>query len=97
MNGIALTATEIQAIADYLNSGTKPTDGAGLYAAFCASCHGAGGSGGPEGSVTGASASKINEYINKESAMQSLGNLLTNTDISLIAGYLNSGNGNNGD
>jgi mono/diheme cytochrome c family protein len=91
MNGINLSAAEIQLISDYLNSGgvTKPTDGPGLYAAYCENCHGVNGSGGPEGGVRGASESEINRYINNEPDMQSLGSLLTSQEIGLIAEFLN--------
>ena len=91
MSSINLSLENIQLISDYLNSGAvaRPTDGPGLYAAYCESCHGVDGEGGPDGSVTGKSESDINSYIDSEPDMQSLGSLLTSQEIGLIADFLN--------
>jgi len=96
MSFINLTAGEITAIADFLGSFSRPTDGQGLYNMFCASCHGPGGYGGVAEAIRGASLSEILGAISSESAMQSLGGVLNNTELSSIADYLNGGGGGGG-
>jgi mono/diheme cytochrome c family protein len=91
MRGLNLTSTQTTQIANYLaagGTGGKPTDGAGLYHVYCETCHGPNGSGGPEESVSGASASSINSAISGESAMRHLDPYLNSTDASLISSFL---------
>ena len=45
----ALSDAELEAILDHLRAFAKPTDGEGLFARFCANCHGADGWGGRVG------------------------------------------------
>jgi len=86
--GTALTAAEIQAIADFLVSVAPPPpssgDGASLYANYCASCHGAG----DTSAKAGATVSRINTGISTVSSMNSLGSVLTAADIQAIADFL---------
>lgn len=95
MSGLTgLTAAEVQAIADAINTGVVvPTDGKGLYDAYCASCHGAEGRGGTEEGVRGASARSIRSAISEKRAMRYLGSLLDSTQIDKIANYLNGSSG----
>ncbi len=91
MNFLAgvLSATDVQAIADFLATAAPPTTPEGLYAANCASCHGADGSGGTSGkNVIGDSASGIRKAINKEKEMLSL-SFLTDAEVQLISDFLN--------
>jgi mono/diheme cytochrome c family protein len=90
MNSLSsLSATEIQAIADFLMSLAPPSTPEGLYAAHCGSCHGADGSGGTSGvNVIGDSASKISNEIAAVQEMQSL-SFLTDSEIQLISDFLN--------
>ena len=91
MNFLAgvLSATDIQAIADFLATAAPPTTPEGLYAAHCASCHGADGSGGTSGeNVIGDSASKIRDAIDEEREMLSL-SFLTDSEVQLISDFLN--------
>ena len=90
MGGLAwLTTADIDAIAAFLATAPAPTTPEGLYAASCASCHGADGSGGTsEHDVRGDSARKISEAIQGESEMRSLSFLSTN-EIQLISDFLN--------
>jgi PKD repeat protein len=84
-----LTATQIDAIAGYLNSRTAT--GEQRYVSTCAGCHGNEGRGGRVGgSVRGESANDITEAIREEHAMQFLG-CLSSSDIQLTATFLGSG------
>gem|GEM_PF-5230295 len=92
-----LTAPEVQAISDFLASVVPtptptPDTGEGLYMTHCAACHGAGGEGGPYGSVQGESAGDIREAIAEEPMMGFLADVLSTEDISRIAEFLNSSN-----
>ena len=93
-----LTATQIDAIAGYLNSRTAT--GEQRYVSTCAGCHGNDGRGGRGGgSVGGDSASGITEAIREKQAMQFLG-CLSSSDIQLTATFLGSskpGDGGSGD
>ncbi len=91
-----LTASDIQAIADYLATAPTPTTPDGLYATHCGSCHGADGSGGTSGEdVRGDSASSISEAIESEAEMQYL-SFLSSKDIAAIASFLDSSGGGGG-
>jgi len=86
-----LTSAQLQAIADYLTSlspggggGGGTSDGASLYANFCASCHGVG----ENSTKAGATVARINAGISSVNAMSSLGNVLSAADIQAIADYL---------
>jgi PKD repeat protein len=59
-----------------------------LYDNNCSACHGAGGKGGPEQAVVGASSGDISEAINEVSAMSFLRGTLSSTDIRAISAYL---------
>ena len=83
-----LTATQINAIAGYLDSRT-PT-GEQLYVSTCAGCHGNDGRGGRNGgSVRGETAKDITDAIRGKSAMQFL-DCLSSSDIQLTASFLGS-------
>ena len=93
MNSLSsLTATEIQAISDYLVSLTPPpppppppgpVDGATLYSSRCASCHGAG----ANSTKIGATVARIDAGIVNAPSMNSLSSL-TATEIQTISDYL---------
>jgi PKD repeat protein len=81
-----LTAAEIEALAEYLNS--QDTDGERRYVTTCAGCHGNDGSGGrTDEDVHGESASETWEAIEEESEMHYLA-CMPGSDINLIADYL---------
>ncbi|MEQ1532749.1 MAG: hypothetical protein HOO97_06795 [Sideroxydans sp.] len=88
MGGLALNATQINLIAGALAGIAPPPvalDGAGLYAANCASCHGALAS----SAKGGATAARINAGIaNNAVQMGGLATSLTAAQINLIAGSL---------
>lgn len=91
MNSLSsLSSAQIQAIATYLGTISAPTTGQGMYAAYCASCHGADARGGTSGAnVRGASNSSIRNAISTERDMQSL-SFLTYSQTQAIATYLQS-------
>ena len=81
-----LSAAEIQAISDYLNSGT--VTGQQRYITACAGCHGVDARGGRMGEgVRGASAGGILEVIHEERPMGFLG-CLPASDVKAIGNYL---------
>ncbi|MCP4379574.1 MAG: hypothetical protein GY794_25820 [bacterium] len=87
MSGVSLTATEIQAIVDFLATSTPPptgTDGASLYAANCASCHGAGDS----SAKAGATFTRISNGITAIGSMNYLSGVLSTADIQAITDFL---------
>jgi mono/diheme cytochrome c family protein len=94
MRSLTVTTANAQDIATFLSSGggntTEPTTGPELYAIKCQACHGAGGYGGPEESVRGASASSILSAISSVSAMQPIP--LTTSQAQAISSYLNGTN-----
>ena len=84
-----LTANEIFAIAAYLKPAAKPTRGERLYNQNCASCHGAGGTGGSQPAVVGAREALIKAKIRQQPEMASLKPLLKKEDaIEAIAKFL---------
>jgi mono/diheme cytochrome c family protein/chitodextrinase len=91
MSGLSLTSANATAIADFLASGggstPAPTTGAELYAVKCQACHGAGGYGGSEEAVVGASLSEIRSAMQSVSVMQPIP--LTDGQAQAIANYLN--------
>jgi mono/diheme cytochrome c family protein len=93
-----LSAADIQAISDSLNS--NPATGQQRYITACAGCHGMDAGGGRVGEgVVGAKAGSILEAIQEERPMGFLG-CLPATDIKDIANYLQSlsrGDRNGGD
>ena len=91
MNSLSsLSSTQIQSIATYLGTISAPTTGQGMYAAYCASCHGADARGGTSGySVRGASTSSIRNAISGERDMRSL-SFLTYSQVQAISTYLQS-------
>ncbi|MDH5407399.1 MAG: c-type cytochrome, partial [Gammaproteobacteria bacterium] len=100
MNGLSgLTVEELAAIATAIGGGNVVVDTspAGLYATYCAACHGAEGRGGAEGDVRGASAGEIRSAISGETAMNYLDALLADSTIDDIASYLNDGNNQSSD
>ncbi len=98
MQSISMTPGETQAVASFLATVARPTDGKGLYDMFCASCHGAEGKGGTEEAVVGDGYRSILEAINEEPDMQGLASALTNDEVRLIGNYLTSmKNGGGGD
>jgi hypothetical protein len=89
-----LTTTQIDAIADYLNSLTAT--GEQRYVAACAGCHGNDGGGGRVGEgVRGESAGSIAEAIREKRAMQYLA-CLSSSDIQSMATFLGGGNPGDG-
>ncbi|UCE88965.1 MAG: PKD domain-containing protein [Pseudomonadota bacterium] len=91
-----LSAEDIAAIGEYLE-GLEPDDGkddgnssAGeaLYDEYCGSCHGKGGTGGPDEEVVGEDADDIREAIEEESDMAYLAGVLSDEDIAAIGAYL---------
>lgn len=99
----SLSATQIQAIATAL-AGVKPapTTGVDLYNAYCASCHGAGGNGGPYEGIRNSSATQITNALATVPLMQSIS--LTSGQKQAISSYLSgtsyggtSGGGGGGD
>ena len=94
-----LTAEDVEAIADYLNSFEKIT-GQERYIAACAGCHGMDAAGGRVGeSVKGEKAKDILEAIREESPMEYL-SCMPASDIKEIGKYLQSlgkGKGRGGD
>ena len=93
MNSLStLTATEVQAISDYLVSLTPPpppppgpVDGATLYDTNCAGCHGPGDS----SAKAGATAARINNGIASVPSMSGLSSLSA-ADIDAIAAFLSA-------
>ncbi len=82
----ALSAEQIQAISDYLNS--FAVSGQQRYATTCAGCHGLDARGGVvHESVRGADPAAITEAILDESSMRFL-TCLPSSDVSQIADYL---------
>jgi mono/diheme cytochrome c family protein len=91
-----LSAADIQAIADFLNSGT--VTGQQRYITACAGCHGADARGGRTGeSVRGANAGDTSEAISEKRAMRFL-SCLPASDVNAIGTYLrgSSGGGDGG-
>lgn len=89
-----LTATQIDAIAGYLNSRTAT--GEQRYVAACAGCHGNDGRGGRVGEgVRGEDAGDITEAIREVRAMQYLG-CVASSDVQSMATFLSSKSGNGG-
>jgi mono/diheme cytochrome c family protein len=95
LQGVLSTA-QIQAIADFLNSGT--VTGQQRYITTCAGCHGADARGGRTGeSVRGASAGDTREAIGDEREMRFL-SCLPRSDLDAIGNYLRgSRDGDDGD
>ena len=95
MQTISLSAEQIQMIVDYLASGgggeppPRPTDGPGLYAMFCAACHGVDGRGGSAIAVTGVPTAMINEGIANVTVMQAID--LSAEEINKVAEFLIAG------
>jgi hypothetical protein len=93
-----LSAAQIQAISNFLNTGS--VTGQQRYITACAGCHGANARGGRTGeSVRGASAADTREAIGDERSMRFL-NCLPSSDLNAIGTYLRgatSGGGNGGD
>jgi mono/diheme cytochrome c family protein len=94
MQFLTLTPEEIQLIVDFLATGggeppPRPTDGPGLYGAFCGLCHGADGRGGSAIAVTGAPLQMISEGIANIVEMQSID--LTLEEQQLVADFLIAG------
>ena len=91
MNGILATLQESQLIADFLGSGGST--GEDFYTNKCLICHGVNGTGstGPfdGGDITGDSAGKFLEAINKENEMEGI--LLNNAEALAIEIFLNGG------
>jgi PKD repeat protein len=84
-----LTATQIEAIAGYLESST--VSGEQRYVATCAGCHGNDGRGGRAGgNVRGASTNDIAEAIREKQAMQFLSCVPT-SDIQAMSSFLKAG------
>lgn len=92
-----LSPADIQAISDFLKTGTSTTPppvvatGQDLYSQYCASCHGANGqgiAGVAGGNVVGESVGDIIEAFSEVSAMQSLRGVLNITQVRSIAQYL---------
>ncbi|MCK4588038.1 MAG: c-type cytochrome, partial [Gammaproteobacteria bacterium] len=93
MNGISLTASQVQAVSDFLTGNTSggsggntgggggTSDGQALYAANCASCHGADGS-----ALTDRTAAQIAAAIVNVSTMTGVS--LSGTEIQAIADFL---------
>ncbi len=98
MQGITLSGTDVQAIADFLSSGggsqPQPTTGEEIYAIKCAACHGPGGTGGSEEAVTGASLSEILDAMLDVSEMRPIP--LTNGEAQALENYLNGNDGHDG-
>jgi mono/diheme cytochrome c family protein len=90
-----LSAADIQAIADFLNSGT--VTGQQRYITTCAGCHGADARGGRTGdSVRGASAGDTSEAIDEARDMRFL-SCLPSSDVNAIGAYLRGSRNGNGD
>ncbi|WP_455374899.1 c-type cytochrome [Kaarinaea lacus] len=94
MQILSLTQAQIQLIVDFLATGggdppPRPTDGPGLYGAFCSLCHGADGRGGSAKGVTGAPLQMITEGITNITAMQSIE--MTVEELQLVAEFLVAG------
>lgn len=90
--GSATTTATISAA-----GGGQPSAGETLYDDHCASCHGAGGVGGPDGNVVGASAKDIMEAIDEYREMAFLADVLKPEDVDAIAAYLRRGKDGDGD
>jgi cytochrome c553 len=89
-----LSAAQIQAISNFLNSGT--VTGQQRYITTCAGCHGADARGGRTGdNVRGASAGDIQEAISDQSAMRYL-SCLPSSDVNAIGTYLGTTSGSSG-
>jgi len=94
MQVVSVTPEEIDLIAAYLATLTtepppRPTDGPGLYAAFCSLCHGTDGRGGSAKGVTGAPLQMIDDAIANVTPMQSID--LTLEERQLVADFLVQG------
>jgi hypothetical protein len=90
-----LSAADIQAIADFLNSGT--VTGQQRYITACAGCHGADARGGRTGeSVRGANAGDTREAISEKRDMRFL-SCLPASDVNAIGTYLNGSSSGNSD
>jgi mono/diheme cytochrome c family protein len=92
MNGVSVSAAELQAISDFLTGssggggsggggGTGTVDGASLYASNCAACHGATGS-----NINANTASGITTALNNIGSMNSLS--LTTEEIQALPIFL---------
>jgi mono/diheme cytochrome c family protein len=89
-----LSAAQIQAISDFLNSGT--VTGQQRYITTCAGCHGADARGGRTGeNVRGATAADTRSAIGEVSAMRYL-SCLPAADVNAIGTYLGGIGGNGG-
>ena len=98
MNGMSLTAAEIQAISDFLTGNTGggtggdtgggggTSEGQALYEANCAGCHGADGS-----ALSGRTGAQIAAAIVNVSSMTGIS--LSGTEIQAIADFLSGGSG----
>jgi mono/diheme cytochrome c family protein len=94
MQTLSLTQEQIQLIVDFLATGggeppPRPTDGPGLYGAFCGLCHGADGRGGSAIGVTGAPLQMITEAITNITPMQGID--MTVEELQLVAEFLVAG------
>ncbi|WP_455211666.1 PKD domain-containing protein [Kaarinaea lacus] len=74
----------------------QPQTGEELYNTYCVACHGAGGTGGPDGDVVRESADDIADAIEDESEMRFLSDVLSGSDIEAIATFLDT-DGHRGD
>lgn len=89
-----LSAAQIQAISNFLNTGT--VTGQQRYITDCAGCHGADARGRVGDSVRGASAGDIKEKIGEVRAMRFL-SCLPASDINAIGTYLSGGRTGDGE
>jgi hypothetical protein len=90
-----LSAAQIQAISNFLNTGT--VTGQQRYITACAGCHGADARGGRTGEgVRGASAADTREAIGDERTMRFL-NCLPSSDLNAIGSYLSGSTSGGGD
>jgi mono/diheme cytochrome c family protein len=89
-----LSAAQIKAISDYLNTGT--VTGQQRYITACAGCHGATARGGTGGSVRGASAGDIKEKIGDVRTMRYL-SCLPASDLNAMGTYLRGSRSSGGE
>lgn len=104
MNSLSvLSEEEIEMIADYLESyeldavesDSIPAEET-LYITFCASCHGAGGTGGAAAPVIGASFVDVKDAISRVTTMRAQVNIVSDQYIADIVKFLDQPNPNNG-
>lgn len=88
-----ISNTNLTTLANYiLTLGQPPSDGLGVYAEYCAVCHGTSGTGGSGGRIAGASVSTTTSIVRSGSGSMPgfTTTQISNTGLTNLANYVNS-------